>query len=176
MPPSRILAAPVYGTLILARIPRNWKKSSARLLVMSQLIIKGVAVWLRWSNSWNGQAYRRGVQLVDSHGVSNPEWSCCNTPPPPPEKFFTRNTTRTHKNHNLTLQTYQPRGNVDKFAFIQRSIPEWNKPPGPVVHSISLDHFQGLLLDHLSHLYTCWISPSITPLHIGHTNQSSSSW
>ena len=37
-------SAPVCGTPIPPRIPRNWKKSSARLLVMSQLIIKGVAV------------------------------------------------------------------------------------------------------------------------------------
>ena len=36
------------------------------LLVMSQVIIKDVAVWLRWSKSWNGQAYRRGAQLAVS--------------------------------------------------------------------------------------------------------------
>ena len=51
----------------------------------------------------------------------------------PPEEFFNRNTSRTRKNHNLTLQTYQPRGNIDKFAFVQRSIPEWNKLPGSVL-------------------------------------------
>ena len=68
----------------------------------------------------------------------------------PPEEFFNRSTSRTRKNHNLTLLTYQPRGNVDKFAFVQRSIPEWNKLPGSVVHANSLDHFQGLLLKHLS--------------------------
>ena len=68
----------------------------------------------------------------------------------PPEEFFNRSTSRTRKNHNLTLLTYQPRGNVDKFAFVQRSIPEWNKLPGSVVHANSLDHFQGLLLEHLS--------------------------
>ena len=48
----------------------------------------------------------------------------------PPEEFFNRSTSCTRKNHNSTLQTYQSRGNIDKFAFAQRSIPEWNKTAG----------------------------------------------
>ena len=43
-----------------------------------------------------------------------------------PNNFFEFNKTQTRKKHNLTLRTYQPRGNIDKFAFVQRSIPEWN--------------------------------------------------
>ena len=42
-----------------------------------------------------------------------------------PNNFFEFNKTQTRKKHNLTLRTYQPRGNIDKFAFVQRSIPEW---------------------------------------------------
>ena len=58
--------APAYGILIPPRIPRSSRRSSDGLLVMSQVIIKDVAVWLRWSKSWNGQAYQRGAQLADS--------------------------------------------------------------------------------------------------------------
>ena len=46
-----------------------------------------------------------------------------------PNNFFEFNKTQTRKKHNLTLRTYQPRGNIDIFAFVQRSIPEWNTLP-----------------------------------------------
>ena len=42
-----------------------------------------------------------------------------------PNNFFEFNRTQTRKKHNLTLRTYQPRGNIDKFASVQRSIPKW---------------------------------------------------
>ena len=43
-----------------------------------------------------------------------------------PNNFFELNKTQMRKKHNLTLRTHQPWGNIDKFAFVQRSIPEWN--------------------------------------------------
>ena len=60
----------------------------------------------------------------------------------PSEKFFTYNNTRTRRTHNMILQTYLPRGNIDKFAFAQRSVPEWNKLPGSVVHADTPEKFQ----------------------------------
>ena len=50
-----------------------------------------------------------------------------------PNNFSEFNRTQTRKKHNLTLRTYQPRGNIDKFAFVQRSIPEWNTLPNVIV-------------------------------------------
>ena len=56
---------------------------------------------------------------------------------------------RVKKNNNLTLRTYQPRGNIDKFAFVQRSIPEWNTLPNAVVQANSTEQFRVLLEKHL---------------------------
>ena len=56
--------------------------------------------------------------------------------------FFEFNKTQTRKKHNLTLRTYQPRGNIDKFAFVQRSIPEWNTLPNAIVQANSTEQFQ----------------------------------
>ena len=66
-----------------------------------------------------------------------------------PEDFFEFNKSQTRKNHNLTLRMYQPRGNIDKFAFIQRSIPEWNMLPSHIVQANSPEHFRVLLDKHL---------------------------
>ena len=71
-----------------------------------------------------------------------------------PETFFTINSSKTRKNHDMCFQTYRPRGNIDKFAFAQRSIPEWNKLPSSVVCAGSLDQFKELLNTHFK------ISPS----------------
>ena len=70
----------------------------------------------------------------------------------PPDEMFTIRMTSTRKKHNLTLQTYQPRGNIDKFAFAQRSILDWNSLPGSVVHSNSLEHFQSQVMSYFSDL------------------------
>ena len=67
----------------------------------------------------------------------------------PQTKFFTLSTTTTRKNHDKCFQTYRPRGNIDKFAFSQRTIPEWNKLPNQVVNAVSLDSFQNLLRNYL---------------------------
>ena len=66
-----------------------------------------------------------------------------------PDNFFEFNKTQTRKKHNLTLRTYQPRGNIDKFAFVQRSIPEWNTLPNVVVQANSTEQFRVLLEKHL---------------------------
>ena len=63
--------------------------------------------------------------------------------------FFEFNKTQTRKKHNLTLRTYQPRGNIDKFAFVQRSIPEWNTLPNVIVQANSTEQFRVLLEKHL---------------------------
>ena len=67
----------------------------------------------------------------------------------PPDKFFTPNTSITRKKHNMCFQTYRSRGNIDKFAFVQRSVPEWNSLPSSVVNAVSLESFQRLLTNHL---------------------------
>ena len=62
-------------------------------------------------------------QTVDQqthYDLQNPERSFCHHS----KQFFEFNKTQTRKKHNHTLRTYQPRGNIDKFAFVQRSIPE----------------------------------------------------
>ena len=66
-----------------------------------------------------------------------------------PNNFFELNKTQTRKKHDLTLRTYQPRGNIDKFAFVQRSIPEWNILPNAVVQANSTEQFRVLLEKHL---------------------------
>ena len=66
-----------------------------------------------------------------------------------PDNFFEFNKTQMRKKHNLTLRTYQPRGNIDKFAFVQRSIPEWNTLPNVVVQANSTEQFKVLLEKHL---------------------------
>ena len=63
--------------------------------------------------------------------------------------FFEFNKTQMRKKHNLTLRTYQPRGNIDKFAFVQRSIPEWNTLPNVVVQANTTEQFRVLLEKHL---------------------------
>lgn len=66
----------------------------------------------------------------------------------PPDTFFTINSSKTRKNHNMCFQTYRPRGNIDKFAFAQRTILEWNKLPSTVVNAVSLDQFKDLVTNH----------------------------
>ena len=46
---------------------------------------------------------------------------------------------------------YQPRGrgNIDKFAFVQCSIPEWNTLPNAIVQANSTEQFRVLLEKHL---------------------------
>ena len=63
-----------------------------------------------------------------------------------PNNFFEFN--RREKLHNFTLRTYQPRGNIDKFAFVQRSIPEWNTLPNVIVQANSTEQFRVLLEKH----------------------------
>ena len=66
-----------------------------------------------------------------------------------PNNFFEFNKTQTRKEHNLTLRTYQPRGNIDKFAFVQRSIPAWNTLPNVIVQANSTEQVRVLLEKHL---------------------------
>ena len=47
------------------------------------------------------------------------------------------------------LRIYQPRGNIDKFAFAQRSIPQWNSLPSSIVEIDLMEQFKVLLEKHL---------------------------
>ena len=52
---------------------------------------------------------------------------------------FEHQSKRTCRSHDRQLKRYQPRGDIDKHAFAQRSIPEWNSLPRDIVHSDSYD-------------------------------------
>ena len=66
-----------------------------------------------------------------------------------PNNFFEFNKMQTRKKNNLTLRTYQPRGNIYKFAFVQRSIPEWHTLPNVIVQANSTEQFRVFLEKHL---------------------------
>lgn len=68
----------------------------------------------------------------------------------PVDAFFEARTTITRKSHSQQLKRYQPRGDIDKFAFAQRTIPEWNALPCDIINSDSSDSFKRLLSTHIA--------------------------
>ena len=100
--------------------------------------------WMIHNLKWTNLATRRsGNRLNMIYKILNDQTAIT------PNNFFELNKTQTRKKHNLTLRTYQPRGNIDKFAFVQRSIPEWNTLPNAVVQANSTEQFRVLLEKHL---------------------------
>jgi hypothetical protein len=69
----------------------------------------------------------------------------------PREYFFTENKSRQLRNNNgIKLHRYKPRTDIDKYAFAQRSVPEWNSLPAHIVNSESTEKFRKLLTEYLS--------------------------
>ena len=68
----------------------------------------------------------------------------------PAAVFFEHQSKRTRRSHDRQLKRYQPRGDINKHAFAQRSIPEWNSLPRDIVYSDSSVSFKRLLTAHLS--------------------------
>ena len=68
----------------------------------------------------------------------------------PRDLFFQYNEyQQTRRSTNFKLTRSQPRGNIDKFAFAQRAVPEWNSLPAHVVDAPSVDAFRLRLLNFL---------------------------
>ena len=69
----------------------------------------------------------------------------------PKEQLFQLNSyTRTRSSTNYKLVRIQPRGNIDKFAFAQRAVPEWNSLPAHVVNAPSVNIFRERLSGFLN--------------------------
>ena len=69
----------------------------------------------------------------------------------PKDLFFQLNTyQQTRSSTNLKLTRFQPRGNVDKFAFALRAVPEWNSLPVHIVNAPSVEAFRQRLSSHLN--------------------------
>ena len=69
----------------------------------------------------------------------------------PKDQFFRdTHSARTRAKHNMKLQTYKPRGNIDKFAFAQRTVPEWNNLPAHIVNANTVESFRTLLTEYLA--------------------------
>ena len=68
----------------------------------------------------------------------------------PRDLFFQYNEyQQTRRSTSFKLTRSQPRGNIDKFAFAQRAVPEWNSLPAHVVDAPSVDAFRLRLLNFL---------------------------
>ena len=67
----------------------------------------------------------------------------------PKDYFFKVANTKTRAKHHLKLQTYKPRSDIDKFAFAQRSVPEWNNLPAHIINASSAESFKSLLIKYL---------------------------
>ena len=63
--------------------------------------------------------------------------------------FFEHQSKRTRRSHNRQLKRYQPRGDNDKHAFAQQSIPERYSLPRDIVYSDRSVSFKRLLTAHL---------------------------
>ena len=75
---------------------------------------------------WTNLSTRRSVTQTH-YDLQNPERSFCHH-----SKQFLWIRRRV-KNITSLFVHYQPRGNIDKYAFVQRSIPEWNTLPNVIV-------------------------------------------
>ena len=56
--------------------------------------------------------------------------------------FFKLDSNSTTRGHNLKLIKPRNRLNIRKFSFSHRVIDEWNRLPGEVVNSVSLNEFK----------------------------------
>ncbi len=68
----------------------------------------------------------------------------------PRDQFFRDHNTITRGNNTCQLQRYQPRGNIDKYAYAQRTVPEWYSLPDHIVNATTTDSFKNLLREYLS--------------------------
>ncbi len=68
----------------------------------------------------------------------------------PKDQFFRDHNTITRGNNTCQLQRYQPRGNIDKYAYAQWTVPEWNSLPAHIVNATTTDSFKNLLREYLS--------------------------
>ena len=69
----------------------------------------------------------------------------------PKDMFFQMNgNQQTRSSTKYKLTRFQPRGNIDKFAFAQRSVPEWNRLPEQIVDAPSLGTFKERLSVYLN--------------------------
>ncbi len=58
--------------------------------------------------------------------------------------FFHPSLSKSRVTHQFKLQRFKPRGTIDKYAFTQRSIPQWNILPAHIVNAKSEDIFRRL--------------------------------
>jgi len=121
----------------------------AKRLLKCFLTITGVLVdWKRWSKNWQHRyccsTYWVAVEVPQEYH-------------PAPRL---QNTTR---GHTMQFQRFQPVVDALKYAFLPRTIPDWNALPQLVAEADSLDTFK----QHLSRHHQFWLSAFCT-MHLVH--------
>ncbi len=68
----------------------------------------------------------------------------------PKEYVFTENKSLSRNNNSIKLMHKQTTSDVNKYAFSQRSVPEWNNLPAHLVYADPTETFRKLLAEYPS--------------------------